>query len=59
MESAGSYDQGELTGYAYGKVLCERMLAAKVATTGRNDYASIRAPHYGGSEKKELLCNVC
>ena len=23
VENAGGYDQGDLTGYAYGKVLCE------------------------------------
>lgn len=47
VESAGSYDQGDLTGYAYGKVLCERMLAVKAAVQGRGDYASLRAPHNG------------
>lgn len=52
VESAASYDQGDLTGYAYGKVLCERMLAAKAATQGRSDYASLRAPHIWGPHPK-------
>jgi nucleoside-diphosphate-sugar epimerase len=52
VESAGSYDQGEITGYAYGKVLCERMLAAKAAVQGRSDYASLRAPHIWGPHPK-------
>jgi nucleoside-diphosphate-sugar epimerase len=52
VESAGSYDQGDLTGYAYGKVLCERMLAAKAAVQGRSDYASLRAPHIWGPHPK-------
>jgi nucleoside-diphosphate-sugar epimerase len=31
--------------YGRGKVVCERMLAAKAAGIGRNDYALLRAPH--------------
>lgn len=52
VERAGGYEQGEITGYAYGKVLCERMLAAKAQTMGRSDYASLRAPHIWGPHPK-------
>jgi nucleoside-diphosphate-sugar epimerase len=52
VASAEEYDQGGLTGYAYGKVCCEQMLAAKAAALGRHDYASLRAPHIWGPHPK-------
>jgi nucleoside-diphosphate-sugar epimerase len=38
--------------YGRGKVICERMLAAKAAADGRRDYASLRAPHILGPHPK-------
>lgn len=38
--------------YGRGKVLCERMLAAKAQATDRTDFAMLRAPHIIGPHPK-------
>ena len=34
--------------YAYGKIVCERMLAATAQRQGRSDWSSLRVPHVWG-----------
>lgn len=38
--------------YGRGKVICERMLAAKATVAGRTDFAMLRAPHIIGPHPK-------
>ncbi|MEO1348004.1 MAG: NAD-dependent epimerase/dehydratase family protein [Cyanobacteria bacterium J06635_15] len=52
VDSADAYPQGELSGYAYGKVCCERLLIEKAKETNRRDYAILRAPHIWGPHPK-------
>ena len=52
VESADAYPQGQMTGYAYAKVCCERLLIEKANATNRTDYAILRAPHIWGPHPK-------
>jgi len=38
--------------YAYGKIVCERLLAEKAESLGRRDYAMLRAPYIWGPHPK-------